>query len=261
MSRGRPAVLSSDDHQALLLRLSAAERTAFVAHCDAVELPTGKVVALADEPWRHVYFPLDAVFSLLAPPPLSTGPEVALVGNEGLVGATLVLGLAAAPFTVVVSVGGRALRMSGHRLWRELKASARLAEVVRQYVWLLATDLGQGAACAGKHSVEQRLARWLLMAMERQRRQTLPVTHAQLARLLGVRRAGITDALHHLQALQALVQRRGGIQLLELAALQRSACSCHQWMDARYERMFARSSPPGDRLSRFIFHNNDNFIR
>ncbi len=260
MSRGRPATLLPDDHQALLLRLSAVERTAFVARCDAVEMPTGKVVAVADEPWRYVYFPIDAVFSLLASP-TPTGPEVALVGNEGLVGATLVLGVAAAPFTAVVSVGGRALRMSGPRLWRELQGSARLAEVARQYVWVLATDLGQGAACAGKHSVEQRLARWLLMALERQRHQTLPVTHAQLARLLAVRRAGVTDALHHLQAQEALVQRRGGIQVLEWAALRRAACPCHQGMDARYERMFGRSSPPDDRLSRFIFHNNDNFIR
>lgn len=260
MSRGRPATLLPEDHQALLLRLAPGERSALVAGCDAVELPTGKCVAVADEPWRHVYFPLDAVFSLLAAP-WPKGPEVALVGNEGLVGATVVLGVAAAPFTAVVSVGGRALRMSSARLWRELQCSPRLAQVVRQYVWVLATDLGQGAACAGKHSLEQRLARWLLMALERQHHQTLPVTHAQLARLLGVRRAGITDALHHLQALHALAQRRGGIQVVEWAALRSAACPCHAWMDARYERMFARLSPPADRLSRFIFHNNDNFIR
>ncbi|MEY4375551.1 MAG: hypothetical protein RJB26_101 [Pseudomonadota bacterium] len=259
MSRGRPAQLLPDDHQALLLRLPAAERAAFIARCDDVEMLAGQCVATADQPWRHVYFPLDAVFSLLVAEPASS-PEVALVGNEGLVGATVVLGVAAAPFTAVVSIGGRALRMSGARLWREVAASPRLAQVLRQYVWILATDLGQGIACAGRHSVEQRLARWLLMAAERRRQQTLPVTHAQLARLLGVRRAGVTDALHHLQAQQALVQRRGGVQVLEVAALTRAACPCNARMDARYEWIFARSSPPSDRLSRFIFHNNDNFI-
>lgn len=260
MSRGHPAGLLPEDHQALLLRLPAIERAAFVARCDAVDLVAGKCVAVADEPTRYVYFPLDAVFSLLAAPP-PAGPEVALVGNEGVVGATLVLGVAASPFTTVVSIGGRALRMSGPRLWRELAGSERLADIFRQYVWVLATDLGQGVACAGKHSVEQRLARWLLMASERKRLQTLPVTHVQLARLLGVRRAGVTDALHHLQAQQALLQRRGGVQVLETAALSQAACGCHTWMDARYERVFARTSLPSDRLSRFIFHNNDNFIR
>jgi hypothetical protein len=161
----------------------------------------------------------------------------------------------------VVSLGGRALRISAPRLWRELAGSVRLAQVVRQYVWVLATDLGQGSACAGKHSVEQRLARWLLMASERKRSPALAVTHVQLARLLGVRRAGITDALHHLQGLQAVVQRRGGVQVMESAALGQAACACHTWMDARYERIFAHSSPPSDRLSSSIFHNNDNFIR
>jgi hypothetical protein len=142
-----------------------------------------------------------------------------------------------------------------------LAASARFAQVVRQYLWVLATDLGQGSACAGKHSVEQRLARWLLMASERKRSPTLAVTHVQLARLLGVRRAGITDALHHLQALQAVVQRRGGVQVVEAAALGQAACACHARMDARYERIFAHTSPPSDRLSSFIFHNIESFIR
>ena len=75
------------------------------------------------------------------------------------------------------------------------------------------------------------------------------------------RRAGITDALHHLQGLQAVVQRRGGVQVVESAALGLAACGCHVAMDARYERIFARASLPSDRLSSFIFHNNDNFIR
>lgn len=260
MSRAHPALLLPDDHQALLLRLPAAERAAFVAHCDAVEVVSGRCVARAEQPLRYAYFPLDAVFSVLATNEV-TGPEAALVGNEGVVGASLVLGVTAAPFTTVVSVGGRALRMSGPRLWCELAASERLARVLRQYLWVLTTDLAQGVACAGKHSVEQRLARWLLMAAERQGHQTLPVTHAQLARLLGVRRAGVTDALHHLQSRQALVQRRGGVQVVESAVLGEAACDCHARMDERYERRFSRSSPSDDRWSRFIFHNNDNFMR
>lgn len=147
------------------------------------------------------------------------------------------------------------------RLWCEASASTSLAQVLKQDLWVLSTDLGQGVACAGKHSVEQRLARWLLMAAERQGHQTLPVTHAQLARLLGVRRAGVTDALHHLQSRQAVVQRRGGVQVVESAVLGQAACDCHLRMDARYERRFARMSLPNDRGSRFIFHNNDNFMR
>jgi CRP-like cAMP-binding protein len=260
MSRGHPGCLLPEDHQALLLRLPAEERAVLVARCDAVELLTGECLATADQPLRYAYFPLDAVCSLLSTSSL-IGPEVALVGNEGVVGATLVLGVAAAPFTAVVSLGGRALRISAPRLWRELAASARFAQVVRQYLWVLATDLGQGSACAGKHSVEQRLARWLLMASERKRSPALAVTHVQLARLLGVRRAGITDALHHLQALQAVVQRRGGVQVMEAAALGQAACACHARMDARYERIFAHTSPPSDRLSSFIFHNIEDFIR
>ena len=101
MSRGHPGYLLPEDHQALLLRLSAEERSVLTARCDAVELFTGECLATADQPLRYAYFPLDAVCSLLSAPSL-VGPEVALVGNEGLVGATLVLGIAAAPFTAVV---------------------------------------------------------------------------------------------------------------------------------------------------------------
>jgi CRP-like cAMP-binding protein len=190
-----------------------------------------------------IYFPVSAAVSLLAPGD-HRQLEVTLVGREGIVGAEVALGVTEGAWAAVCSVGGEALCLGMAAFRQELDRSARLRQVVDALQWLQMADLANRVACTRLHSLGQRLARWLLMADERCGSGCLEVTHAQLAGLLGVRRAGVTESLRQLRALQALELHRGGVRVVDATLLVHQACPCHLLGDARYERVFRSLGKP-----------------
>jgi hypothetical protein len=178
-------------------------------------------------PLTQVYFPLDCVVSLLAPVKRREAIECAVVGSEGMVGVPLALGVRASRLHAIVQGSGSALRMGAAPFARELLRNTPLKNRLDRYVHLQMSQLTQTAACNAFHSIEARCARWLLMSRDRMGSDEIEVTHEFLARMLGVRRVGVTVAAGNLQRLGLITYARGRMTILNRGRLANSACECY----------------------------------
>jgi CRP-like cAMP-binding protein len=183
----------------LLATLPPADLRRVVASCEHVELQSHDVLYEAGAPLRHVYFPTSAFISLVTPLDACAGLEVALVGNEGMVGSALLLGVAVSPLNHLVQGTGGALRIDTASFKRELLRCKPLRLRLNRYAYVKMHQFAQTAACTRFHLVEARLARWLLMTHDRSASDAFYATHEFLAYMLGVRRVGITRAATALQ--------------------------------------------------------------
>jgi CRP-like cAMP-binding protein len=154
--------------------------------------------------------------------------EIELVGNEGMSGVPLVLGLAVSPLRVLVQGSGQALRISSASLRREIKDSAALRSLLNRYICVLRAQLAQAAVCHSFHTLDARLVRWLLMTHDRAHADEFFLTHELMAQMLGVRRVGVTNAAGALQKRELVSYRRGHIRVLDRAGLEAASCSCYQ---------------------------------
>jgi CRP-like cAMP-binding protein len=212
-----------------------------LAACEAVELRAGQVLARPGRRMAHAWFPTGAVLSLgVAPGGTREWLEVALVGSEGMVGLPLLLGASASALRVTVVRPGAALRLGAAALRQELLASGGLQARMQRYVLVVLTQMAQAALCTRYHQVDQRLARWLLMAHDRAPRQDLHATHEALAASLGVRRAGVTRAAAGLQRRKLIAYHRGLLTLLDRSGLEAAACSCYAADRASYAALMRR---------------------
>ncbi len=221
----------------LLNALPDTDREHLLAHCESVELIFAEVLYLAGTKIPHVYFPTSSFISLVTPVDGDTGLEVGLIGNEGILGITLILGVDIAPFQALVQGAGSALRISVPVFLQELERSRPLQQELKRYLYVSMSQLAQTAACNRFHLVEARLARWLLMTHDRAHADTFHVTHIFLAYILGVRRVGITKAALSLQAQKLISYRRGDITVLDRSGLEAAACECYRTERATYERI------------------------
>src|SRR3954465_10116124 len=192
-----------------------------------VTLTFGEVLYRPGEAVTQVYFPCESMVSLLLPVQDHIDIEVGLVGREGMIGASLSLGIADSPVKALVQGAGSALRLNTARFRRELAGNPALQRAVNRYLHSLMQQITQTAACNRFHVVEARLARWLLMTRDRMHSSTFRMTHEFLSHMLGVRRVGVTEAPSSLQRKKLIEYARGKIQILDDRGLEAASCGCY----------------------------------
>ena len=221
----------------LLASLPNKDRQRFVAACEPVELAFAEVLAEPNEPIRHAYFPTGSFISLVSRIDAQSSLEVGLVGDEGMLGVTLILGVAVSPLHALVQGAGTALRIDAASFARVLEQTPELRRVLMRYLYTVTGQLAQTAACSHFHVVEARLARCLLMTQDRAHSDQFHVTHEFLAAMLGVRRVGVTKAATSLHGRKLINYSRGNVTILDRSGLEAASCECYQADNAAYARI------------------------
>jgi CRP-like cAMP-binding protein len=229
----------------LLEALPAADRRRMLAGCETVELAYGDRLCERGEILGHVYFPTTAIISRIMPIDTADYVEVGLIGDEGMFGVTLALGVHESPVRAVVQGAGQASRMESVRFCRELERTPRLQAEIGRYIYVYLSQISQSAGCTRFHVVEARLARWLLMTQDRARSQNFHITQEFLAFMLGVRRVGVTKAASALQHRGLIRYRRGDITVLDRRGLKAAACGCYKADRQTYSRFLGVPNPDG----------------
>ena len=221
----------------LLKALPRSDLRRMLSACENVELTFADVLYTPGERIRYVYFPLRSIISLVMSVDDSLSVEVGLIGNEGMLGIPLALGVFESPLSAVVQGGGSAVRMEAASFCVELRRSPALQNEIQRYTFVRMNHLAQAAACTRFHMVEARLARWLLMTQDRAHADTFRITHEFLAFMLGVRCVGVTNAASSLQKRGLIRYRRGNITVLDRRGLKSASCGCYRSDRESYERV------------------------
>jgi CRP-like cAMP-binding protein len=222
----------------LLAALLPADWQRWQPQLEPVTLPLGHVLYESGGPLGHVYFPTSAIVSLLYVMSSGQSAEIAIVGNDGLVGISLFMGGESTPSRAVVQSSGQAYRLSSRAIKEEFKFPAVMHLLLR-YTQALVTQMAQTAVCNRHHSLDQQLCRWLLLSLDRLQGNQLVMTQELIANMLGVRRQGVTAAAHQLQQEGYIRYGRGRITVLDRPGLEKRTCECYAVVRNEYERLLA----------------------
>jgi len=224
----------------LLAALPAVDRLRLLGNHSPVDLSFSQELDQPGERIRHVYFPIDSFISLITPGVDRAQLEIGLVGNEGMLGVPLLLGVDVSPLRALVQGAGHAWRVDAATFAREIKNSAVTRDVLNRYLYVFLSQLMQTATCTRFHLVEARLARWLLMTRDRAHSSQFHVTHEFLAYMLGVRRVGVTSAASALQRRKLIRYSRGDLTILDVRGLELAACPCYAIDKKIYARILLK---------------------
>ncbi len=204
---------------------------------EKVELPLGKTLYESGHTLSHVYFPVTAIVSLLYVMENGDSAEIAVVGNEGIVGIALFMGGESTPSRAVVQSGGMGYRLPARIIRQEFDRSLPFMHLLLRYTQALITQMSQTAVCNRHHSLDQQLCRWLLLSLDRLQGNELCMTQELIANMLGVRREGVTNAALNLQREGVISYSRGHIKVLDREALESRTCECYAVVKKEYERL------------------------
>ncbi len=227
----------SPSENQLLATLPAADRERLQAHLELVPLGLGEVLYESGTRLRHVYFPTDSIVSLLYTMADGASAEIAVVGNEGLVGVSLFMGGETTPSRAVVQSAGNAYRLAGKLLKEEFARAGVMQHLLLLYTQALLTQMAQTAVCNRHHSLDEQLCRWLLLSLDRLPSNQLVMTQELIANMLGVRREGVTEAAGKLQNAGLIRYSRGHITILDRAGLEGRACECYAVVKKESDRL------------------------
>jgi CRP-like cAMP-binding protein len=226
----------------ILASLPPEEYERLAPHLEPVNLPHGKVIQEAGGQITHVYFPERSMVSLVSHTPEGESVEVGIVGFEGMVSISAVLGVDISPHEMLVQVPDNALRLPVGALREEFKRADALHDLLLRYTQGLLLQTSQIAACNRLHSLSERLARWLLMSQDRCVCDDLPFTQEFLSLMLGVRRAGVTEAALILQAEELIRYKRGHITIIDRQGLEEHTCDCYGVVKAEFDLLVGSDS-------------------
>ena len=200
-------------------------------------MPLGDVLYEPGVRLRYVYFPTTSIVSLLYVMEDGASAEIAIVGNEGILGISLFMGGETTPSRAVVQSAGHGYRLKAQLLKDEFGRFGRMMQLLLRYTQALITQMSQTAVCNRHHSVDQQLCRWLLLSLDRLSSNELTMTQELIANMLGVRREGVTEAAGKLQDAGLIRYRRGRITVLDRPGVEARACECYQVVKAEFDRL------------------------
>ncbi|MGS5086250.1 Crp/Fnr family transcriptional regulator [Hydrogenophaga sp. A37] len=221
----------------LLASMPEAEWQRIAPLLEAVDLPLGLVLYESGSKMGHVYFPINAIVSLLYVLENGASAEIAVVGNEGLVGIALFMGGETTPSRAVVQSAGHGYRLRAADIKEEFNRSGPVLHLLLRYTQALITQMAQTAVCNRHHSLDQQLCRWLLLSLDRLSGNELVMTQELIANMLGVRREGVTEAALKLQKLDLIKYARGHITVLDRDGLEARVCECYAVVKKEYDRL------------------------
>jgi CRP-like cAMP-binding protein len=221
----------------LLAALPDSEWGRWQPQLEKVEMPLGQVLYEPGNTLAHVYFPTTSIVSLLYVMENGASAEIAVVGNEGLVGISLFMGGESTPSRAVVQSAGHGLRLKAQLMKSEFERAGPVLHLLLRYTQALITQMAQTAACNRHHTLDQQLCRWLLLSLDRLRTNELAMTQELIANMLGVRREGVTEAALKLQQAGLISYARGRITVLDRAGLEKRTCECYAVVKREYDRL------------------------
>jgi len=222
----------------LLAALPAKDYARLLPDLELVPMPLGRAIYESGGKMGYVYFPTTSIVSLLYVMESGASAEIAITGNEGLVGIALFMGGETTPSRAVVQSAGSGYRLKAGVLKREFAMGGQLQHLALRYTQALITQMSQTAVCNRHHSVEQQLCRWLLLSLDRLPSNELTMTHELIANMLGVHRIGVTRAAGELQAAGLISYSRGHITVLDRPKLEEQVCECYAVVKREFDRLF-----------------------
>lgn len=226
------------DQNRLLAALPAIELERIKSHLELVHMPLGDVLCESGGRLPYVYFPTSTIISLHYILENGASSEIAGVGNEGLLGISLIMGGESTPSWATVQTAGYGYRLKASLLLQEFNQGGPIQRLLLRYTQALITQISQTAVCNRHHTIEQQLCRWLLLTLDRLNSQELVMTQELIASMLGVRREGITEAAGKLQQAEIIRYRRGHITVLDRAGLETHVCECYDVVKKEFDRLF-----------------------